>query len=86
MFHVDIRITGSCSVKGRNSWCSAGLIGANNDQIALLGRRKSMRLNIKDGSISKHHPLVDRLVSDSLSVWFSGKNVNYDIAISHMFI
>ena len=70
--HVEFHNIAACAIKGGKSWRNTKWIGDDADSLILTDGLKSRKLNIADGSITKHIPLIDRLINESKAVTVTG--------------
>lgn len=70
MAHTQLELENvqSCNIKGSRSWPFVAWLLDGTNNLLLNDGHKSKRLDTKDGSITKHSPLVDRLISECQSV------------------
>ena len=68
MTHVELSSLSSCSIRGKLTWSSVVWFGRDAEKFLLTNNNKCKLLNIEDGSIIKHNPLIERFIQESLIV------------------
>lgn len=71
MFTIELNNITSCTIKGKHKGSSIGWLGSVSPELVLTSKFKSMKVDVNDGSVTKHHPLIDRLVGESRLVLLS---------------
>lgn len=75
--HVELTNSGACAIRGKLTWPSVVWFGRDAESFLLVSERKSRLLDTGDGSISRHIPLVDRLISESIKIASSREGMCY---------
>lgn len=71
MFHIELDNSVAFAIRGSKPWPCIRWFGKQTEELGLAVYNNSshtprcMELSSSDGSISKHHPLVDKFISDS---------------------